>query len=170
MARRMRQAAPSEQSRAASLLMECVTCVDLHYNASPKSGMLVANSLSGPEPPLLEVPYYDVIRRQLSFLGVLIKKLRSDAFNQICCFTSYQEQEWEGPLFDPLSPKGVIDPHKRFLDTVEAMNEHHVNAGLIKFLPDGCESVFWAPGTAAKVLVATRGLMDRVRLNPVGAS
>lgn len=114
MARRVRQAVPSEESRAAILLRECVTCVDLHYDASSWPAIVV------PEPLVSELPLYNPLRRELWFLGLLIKKLRSDAENQIRCLTCYQEQDWQRPLFDPLSPKGVTDPHKRFLDTVEA--------------------------------------------------
>lgn len=169
MARRVRQAAPSEESRAASLLRELIVCVDLHYDASPQSGMLLPNSFTSHEPRLMVAPYYNVIRRELSYLGVLIKKLRSDAYNQISCFKCFQEQDWEGPVFDPLSPKDAIDPHKRFLDTVDAMNEHHLHPGWLEFLSEGCESMTWEPGPAALALLASRGWPAGVRLNVVGA-
>jgi hypothetical protein len=140
MARPVRTAAPSHESSAASLLTESVIIVDLHFQASPQATLLV---------PQTALPRYDPRRRELWFLGLLVKKFRHPSPNQECLLKAFDEENWATAIFDPLPQKGETLPSKRLGDTLEALNSHHQSLGLLRFESRGGQLACWLPGPVA---------------------
>ena len=157
MARSVRTAQRSLESRASIPLTDSVILVDIHYHPSPGSPLILAETV------VEEFPRYDALRRELWFLGVLVKKLRVSSENQETFLNCYEDQGWQRLLFDPLSPNGTTDPHKRFFDTVASLNKRHANPGWVAFQPDGGEKLYWVEGPQAIEHLALRHATPRAR-------
>lgn len=150
MARSVRPAQSSCQPSVASRLTDSVIIVDLNFPTAPQTTVLV---------PLSAVehrPSYDARYRELWYLDQLIKRFRHPAKNQQCLLEAFQEQDWMDETDDPLAPQGDTLPSKRLSDTIAALNSHHENAGLLRFVTYGGQRAGWMPGPAAQMLFAAR--------------
>lgn len=163
MARAVRTAAPSQESSAASLLTESVILVDLHFQTSPQASILVPHAAIG------ELPRYDAVRRELWFLGLLVKKFRHPAANQESLLKAFDEENWAREIFDPLPQKGETLPSKRLSDTIEALNKHHHTPGLLKFESREGQVVGWSRVAAALAHHELPHAPKRARLAVVSA-
>lgn len=160
------------------LLTESIILVDMHFQASGEHGILLpvrpdqagatqagaeqagadqaGGNQAGIEHEFDLLPQYNALRRELWFLGVLVKKFKQPAPNQKKPLLCWEDQNWERELFDPLEPTGDIDPKKRFFDTVTALNQNHCHPGWLEFDTDGGEVCYWVEGPQAKAFLTAR--------------
>jgi hypothetical protein len=89
-------------------------------------------------------PHWNKDQKELSWNGILIKRYTKPAKNQTLILDSFQELHWVHRVDDPLPGVQELVPKKRLSDTVEALNDMHINANLIRFRMDGTgEGVRW---------------------------
>lgn len=101
------------------------------------------NILSDDNRPFLRLlPTWDVYRRELRYLDVLVKRFSRVACNQERLLVTFEEEKWPCRIDDPLIPNSVC-PKVRLRDTVKHLNRNHDHA-LIRFRTDGTgEGVIW---------------------------
>jgi hypothetical protein len=88
-------------------------------------------------------PHWDNSSRRLYWQNNLIKEYRRPAINQELVLAALEEEGWPSRIFDPLRPRGNIDPKIRLHDTIKALNRHHVYR-IIHFRGDGTgQAVGW---------------------------
>jgi hypothetical protein len=91
----------------------------------------------------LEVPHWDAERHELRLGNKLVKQFKHQARNQERILAAFQEQNWKGPLDDPLPPDRDIDSKRRLNDAIKCLNHHQINK-LIRFHGDGTgEGIRW---------------------------
>lgn len=80
--------------------------------------------------------------------------------SNIRCWWPSKNRIGNEKLFDPLVPDGEIDPHKRFYNTIDALNSGHTTMELIRFSTNGGERVCWVEGPRALRMLAARSQPD----------
>lgn len=81
-------------------------------------GALLEQAAGPPELP----PRYYRPSRQLWYDGALLTKIQRPDSNQAKILLAFDEEGWPERVYDPLPPKGEIDPRKRLQDTLYALN------------------------------------------------
>lgn len=90
-----------------------------------------------------DVPSFHVATRQLTFRGVVAKRLRRDAKNLLPALEAFELEGWPEWIADPL-PRGEVDVRDRLYNTVKRLNRHF--AGMLCFECDGESSgILWGP-------------------------
>jgi hypothetical protein len=89
----------------------------------------------GRAPPAL-IPNWNDDYRELRLRGLLVKRFRQTAKNQVLICRAFQEQNWPHRIDDPLPPTEGIDSRRRLNDTIKSLNRHQINR-LIHFMGDG---------------------------------
>ncbi|HYW71408.1 MAG TPA: hypothetical protein VE961_10250 [Pyrinomonadaceae bacterium] len=88
-------------------------------------------------------PRWDVIRRELSFAGSIIKRFRVPARNQETILSVFEEEGWVEHIHDPLPVTINIDAPTRLHDAINRLNRCQINP-LVRFHGDGKGTgVFW---------------------------
>jgi hypothetical protein len=82
-------------------------------------------------------PTWDRDLRALLVGGVVIKRFRQPAWNQVTILESFQELRWRRRIDDPLPGESECDPKRRLRDTVFALNMNHIARNVIVFKADG---------------------------------
>jgi hypothetical protein len=91
------------------------------------------------------VPHWDSSRRELRWLGELVKRYRLPAPNQEVILTAEEEEGWPSRMDDPLPRQPGQDPEQRLHDAIKNLNRHQINH-LLVFERDGTgEGVQWRP-------------------------
>ncbi len=103
------------------------------------SGVRSDSSAASPQP----VPRWDMLRRELSVDGQVVKRFRVPAPNQIAILAAFEEEGWPPRVYDPLPPQGDQDPAGRLRETIRALN-HHQRPPMLHFSSDGTgQGVLW---------------------------
>lgn len=90
-----------------------------------------------------ETPAWDTESRRLSFRGVLVKKLRSDAENQLIVLNALRKAGWPPWIANPLPPDDDVDVRERIYNTVKRLNRQRYP--LLGFFADGSGTgIRWA--------------------------
>jgi len=88
-------------------------------------------------------PRWDVIRRELSLAGSIIKRFRVPARNQETILCVFEEEGWVEHIHDPLPVTLNIDGPTRLHDAINRLNRCQINP-LVRFHGDGKGTgVFW---------------------------
>src|SRR4029078_11011923 len=88
-------------------------------------------------------PCWNANRRELSFKGLIVKRLRVPARNQETILIVVQEVGWAEHIHDPLPVTHDIDAPTRLHDAINRLNRCKINPGLL-FHGDGKGTgVFW---------------------------
>jgi hypothetical protein len=82
-------------------------------------------------------PTWDYDLRALLVGGLVIKRYRQLAWNQVTILASFQELRWRRRIDDPLPGDSDFDPKRRLRDTVFALNRNHFTRNVIVFKADG---------------------------------
>jgi hypothetical protein len=89
-------------------------------------------------------PTWDRDLRALMVGGLVIKRFRQLAWNQVTILASFQELRWRRRIDDPLPGESDCDPKRRLRDTVFALNRNHFTRNVIVFETDGTGTgVIW---------------------------
>jgi hypothetical protein len=92
--------------------------------------------------PVLK-PRWDVIRRELSLAGSIVKRFRVPARNQETILAVFEEEEWVAHIHDPLPVTRNIDAPTRLHDAINRLNRCQINP-LVRFHGDGKGTgIFW---------------------------
>lgn len=104
----------------------------------PKSPAVTASSAVVVEMPTStrNVPEWDEARRELRYLGQIVKRFRVPAKNQSLVLSAFQEDGWPAFIDDPICPKKDQDSKKRLQVTIKALNRNQIFP-LIKFHGNG---------------------------------
>lgn len=81
-------------------------------------------------------PRWDLIRRELSLAGVLVKRFRVPARNQETILTVFEEEGWAQHIQDPLPATPEIDAPTRLHDAINRLNRCQINP-LLRFHGNG---------------------------------
>jgi hypothetical protein len=81
-------------------------------------------------------PHFIADTRTLSYGGLIVKKFRVPAGNQMLILQVFEELRWCKWIDDPLPPHFDVDPKRRLHDAINRLNRHQQN-GLLKFHGDG---------------------------------
>jgi hypothetical protein len=97
-------------------------------------------------------PRWDMIRRELSLAGSIIKRFRVPARNQETILAVFEEEGWVEHIHDPLPVTLNIDAPTRLHDAINRLNRCQINH-LVRFHGDGKGTgIFWElcarPGTS----------------------
>jgi hypothetical protein len=88
-------------------------------------------------------PRWNVIRRELSLAGLIVKRFRVPARNQETILSVFEEEGWAEHIHDPLPATHDIDAPTRLHDAINRLNRCQINA-LVRFHGDGKGTgVFW---------------------------
>lgn len=88
-------------------------------------------------------PRWDVIRRELSLAGRIVKRFRVPARNQETILNVFEEEGWAEHIHDPLPVTYDIDAPTRLHDAINRLNRCQINP-LLRFHGDGKGTgVFW---------------------------
>jgi hypothetical protein len=88
-------------------------------------------------------PRWNVIRRELSLAGLIVKRFRVPARNQETILSVFEEEGWAEHIHDPLPATQDIDAPTRLHDAINRLNKCQINA-LVRFHGDGKGTgVFW---------------------------
>lgn len=82
------------------------------------------------------LPEWDTARRELRWVGQVVKRFRVPAPNQEIILATFQEEAWAPHIDDPLPPAHGVQPKRRLHDTIVALNRHQHPPGL-RFVGDG---------------------------------
>lgn len=93
-------------------------------------------------PPV--TPVWNPAARRLSFRGLLVKKLRTDASSQEMVLAAFERAGWAKWIADPFPLDDNVDRHDRLYNTVKRLNaQRHA---LIEFYCDGDGTgICWKP-------------------------
>ena len=92
-------------------------------------------------------PHWDSTKMELRYKGCLIKEFNQPSMHQMPVLVAFEEEDWPSRIFDPLPPKGVLNPKRRLRQTVEALNEYHKTPNKMYFKADGTgEGICWCDG------------------------
>ncbi len=86
-------------------------------------GAALAGDLEGGK--LRRSPIWDVVRRELRYQGLLVKRFQRAALNQECILSALEELGWPRRIDNPLPRDSVVDPEQRLHDTVKNLNRGH---------------------------------------------
>ena len=81
-------------------------------------------------------PEWDGLRRELRWVGRVVKRFRVPAPNQEVVLATFQEEAWPPHIDDPLPGAVGVEPKRRLHDTIVALNRHQYQPGL-RFVGDG---------------------------------
>jgi hypothetical protein len=88
-------------------------------------------------------PRWDVIRRELSLAGSIVKRFRVPARNQETILAVFEEEGWVEHIHDPLPVTRNIDAPTRLHDAINRLNRCQINP-FVRFHGDGKGTgVFW---------------------------
>jgi hypothetical protein len=82
-------------------------------------------------------PTWDAELRELRVGGLVVKRFRQPAWNQVTVLASFQELCWPRRLDDPLTGNSGIEPKRRLRDTIFALNRSHLTTKVLAFEADG---------------------------------
>jgi hypothetical protein len=87
-------------------------------------------------------PVWINARRELRLGGVLVKRFRQPAKNQLSVLESFQELGWPAYIDNPLTGGGNVDARDRLHDTIRRLNNHV--GRVILFMSDGLgQGITW---------------------------
>ncbi len=118
--------------------------MNMRHNAADRSrdslDVRDDSSVASPQP----VPRWDMLRRELSVDGQVVKRFRVPAPNQIAVLAAFEEEGWPSRVFDPLHPQEDQEPKQRLRETIRALNQHQ-RPPMLRFFADGTgQGVLWA--------------------------
>jgi hypothetical protein len=91
----------------------------------------------------VRIPCWDRTVNELRYGGVVVKRFKQPARNQVLVLEAFQEECWPPQIDDPLAPDGESDPKKRLHDTIGRLNRHQQEP-LIRFHGNGNgDGVLW---------------------------
>jgi hypothetical protein len=109
-----------------------------------------------PPPPL--VPHWDGDRRELLLDGVVLKRYRQHADNQVAVLTHFQEKGWPAVILNPLPDDPNVDSQERLRDTIRRLNLCQQGPRLILFELNGTGTrIIWRIVPAPVVLQLAAG-------------
>jgi hypothetical protein len=73
------------------------------------------------------LPDWDLENRQLSYAGLLVKRIPEGARNEECLLTAWHELHWPACMDDPLPGGGDVDGPERLHSTVKRLNRAQVH-------------------------------------------
>jgi hypothetical protein len=82
------------------------------------------------------VPTWNSAKRELMFMGQVIKRFKWPAPNQELVVKAFQEEGWPDLICDPLPPHDHVNPKTRLHDTIKCLNRGQL-AELIRFHGNG---------------------------------
>lgn len=88
-------------------------------------------------------PTWDVDRRELRLGGVVLKRFRRAADNQMLVLDVFQEEGWPHQIDDPLPRDGDVDPKARLKETVKSLNEQIKDHAIIFGVSHHGERATW---------------------------
>ena len=87
-------------------------------------------------------PVWNKGRRELCFGGVVVKRFRQPAKNQLSVLESFQELRWPAHIDNPLTGGDSVDARDRLHDTIRRLNNHI--GRVIHFMSDGLgQGITW---------------------------
>ena len=87
-------------------------------------------------------PVWNKGRRELCFGGVVVKRFRHPAKNQLSVLESFQELRWPAHIDNPLTGGDSVDARDRLHDTIRRLNNHI--GRVIHFMSDGLgQGITW---------------------------
>lgn len=113
----------------------------LNGGASDAQGH-VAAGVEGDKRSDAQKPHWDLIRRELTLNGVIVKRFRVPARNQELILCAFEEQAWPQHIDDPLPVGDDIDPHTRLHDALNRLNRRQTHP-LIRFRGNGNGTGVW---------------------------
>ncbi len=78
-------------------------------------------------------PRWDKEGRALFVGEYLVKRYRQASDNQTIVLLTFEDDGWPEVIDDPLPQVSDVPPKKRLASTIESLNGHHANPGLISF-------------------------------------
>ncbi len=110
----------------------------------PMPGCDVSDGRSAnPAAAATEKPSWNFERRELIFLGKVVKRFRWPAPNQEMILGVFAEEGWPAKIVDPLPQENGLEPKRRLGDTIKCLNRNQFSR-LIRFRGDGTgEGVLW---------------------------
>jgi hypothetical protein len=93
----------------------------------------------------LHKPTWDCDRRELRFVGSLVKQFKLPSPNQEHILMAFEEDGWPPRIDDPLPPHPEAEPKQRLRETIRSLNRNQKER-LVRFKGDGTgEGVLWEP-------------------------
>ena len=90
-------------------------------------------------------PHWHQVRHELCLAGLVVKRYRVPAPNQVMILNAFQEEGWPEHIDDPLPVSGDVDPHTRLHDAINRLNGRQTRP-LLRFHGNGNGTgVSWEP-------------------------
>lgn len=90
-------------------------------------------------------PRWDCDRRELRYIGALVKQYKLPSPNQEYILMAFEEDGWPPRIDDPLPPHPEAEPKQRLRETIRSLNRNQ-RERLVRFMGDGTgEGVLWEP-------------------------
>jgi hypothetical protein len=99
------------------------------------NGSLAENHRNGTSHVAVK-PCWNVVRRELTLNGTLVKQFRVPAHNQEKFLAAFEEEGWPDHIDDPLPISGDINPPTRLHDAINRLNGRQTRR-LIRFSGNG---------------------------------
>jgi hypothetical protein len=116
---------------------------DVAHETATLTNTRLAVSETKTTPAFVLKPRWDVIRRELTLAGRIVKRFRVPARNQETILSVFEEEGWAEHIHDPLPVTQDIDAPTRLHDAINRLNRCQINP-LLRFHGDGKGTgVFW---------------------------
>ena len=130
-----REVASNSISGSCTKLLRCINSAGRTNESNGNSYRRAAPDCKSPE--------WNLALRELSYGGVLVKRFKTPAPNQVRIIKAFHEEGWPPRIDDPLPPVSDQDSRRRLIDAIRYLNRNQANS-LIRFHGDGTgRGILW---------------------------
>lgn len=130
-------------SRESALSVEPASCPGRGAVAATNESMPLAARTVNESHDAVAKPHWAPMRRELCLEGLVVKRFRVPARNQVVILSTFEDDGWPEYIDDPLPIKNGIDPKTRLHDAINRLNHSQENP-LVRFHGNGSGTgVFW---------------------------